>query len=355
LFYSKLLYYDIFTAALLKYSLTIIEALKQNNSSIMKALVTGATGFIGSHLAEALLSRGYEVRCLVRSGSNRRWLETLCVEFVEGDCLDEKSLEEAVKGCNYVFHVAGITKACRENDFFCVNVDGTRNLINTVIKYNNKIERFVFISSLAAVGPSLDGRPVNEETEPHPVSVYGKSKLEAERVVLGVTDQIPITIIRPPAVYGPRDRDFYFFFKLIKRGIFPYWGKARYSLVYVDDLINGIIMSAESSEAVGQTYFIADGEVYSNEEIAYEISRILNKNITKVHLPKSIMPFLASIGERFSRGPSIFNKDKVRELKYQHWICDSSKAERELGYKPKVKLSEGLKWTANWYKINRWL
>ncbi len=321
----------------------------------MKALVTGASGFIGSHLAEALLCKGYDVRCLVRSRSKIRWLETLCVELKEGDCLRPDTLEEAVKGCDYIFHLAGITKACRENDFFCVNVDGTRNLVEVARRYGDKLKRFVFVSSLAAVGPSPDGRPLTEEDEPHPVSVYGRSKLEAERIVLEASQHMPVTVIRPPAVYGPRDRDFYFFFKLIKRGIFPYWGKARYSLVYIDDLISGIIIAAETERSAGQVYFISDCREYTNEEVAYEISRVLDRPVTKVRIPMSVMPFLASIGERLGRGPTIFNRDKVRELRYRYWVCDCSKAVRELGFRPRVSLKEGLKWTADWYRINRWL
>ncbi len=321
----------------------------------MKALVTGSTGFIGSHLVEALIASGYNVRCLVRSTSDRRWIESLCVELVNGDCLDIDTLKESVKGCDYVFHLAGLTKACREEDFYCVNVKGTENIVNAVLQANPDIKRFVFLSSQAAVGPSFNGTPVNESTEPHPVSVYGRSKLEAEKIVGSAGDRIPVTIIRPPAVYGPRDRDFYFFFKLIKRGIFPYWGRSQYSLVYIDDLINGIILSVENSAAVGKTYFIADMEIHTNEEIALTIAKILGRPLRKVRVPRAIMPFLASIGEKFTKDKSIFNRDKVRELHYRYWLCDSTLAQKELGYKPAVKLEDGLKWTADWYKINRWL
>jgi len=321
----------------------------------MKALVTGASGFIGSHLTEALLSRGYTVRCLVRSTSNIRWIESLCVELVKGDCIDHKSLENAVKDCEYVFHLAGLTKASCEKDFFCVNVGGTENMLKAIFVFNDKIKRFIFLSSLAAVGPSTDGCPVTEDSIPHPVSAYGKSKLFAEKAVLEAGKNFPVTIIRPPAVYGPRDKDFYFFFKLIKKGIFPYWGETKYSIIYIDDLINGLIMAAESGVAIGKTYFITDMEIYSNEDIAYEISNIFGNNITKIKIPKSIMPAIASIGEKVTKGKSILNKDKVKELKYQHWICDCSKAVRELGFETQVKLKEGLKWTADWYKINRWL
>ncbi|RMG74930.1 MAG: NAD-dependent epimerase/dehydratase family protein [Nitrospirae bacterium] len=321
----------------------------------MKALVTGATGFIGSHLTEALLKKGYSVRCLIRKTSDTKWIESQAVEIVYGDCIDFDSLKEAVSDCDYVFHLAGLTKACREEDYFCVNVKGTENILKAVLSANRQLKRFVLLSSQAASGPSYDGKPISEDTPPRPVSHYGRSKLEAEEVVKRECRDIPYTIIRPSAVYGPRDRDFYMFFKLIKRGIFPYWGNARYSLVYIDDLINGIIQSAESERAIGETYFITDMNEHTNEEIAFLIARTFNKKPTKVRIPWAMMPFLASMGERFSKGRSIFNRDKVRELSYKCWLCDCSKAVRHLGYKPRVELREGIKWTADWYRINRWL
>ena len=334
---------------------------------VMKALVTGATGFIGSHLAEALLARGYSVKCLVRSSSNLKWIETLLtpqkvsdsfgapsVELFYGDCGDADSLRDAVEDCDYVFHLAGLTKAAREDDFFSVNVKGTENIVNSILKNDRKLKRFVFLSSLSAIGPSLNGSPVTENAKPHPVSAYGRSKLEAEKIVSGVMDRIPATIIRPPAVYGPRDRDFYLLFKLIKWGLFPYWGKSYYSLIYIDDLINGILLSAEKDNAEGKLYFLSDTEVHTNEEIALEIARIFEKPLTKVRIPKSVMPLFATIGEKFHRG-GIINRDKILELHHPCWLCDSTLVTRELGYKPTVKLKDGLKWTADWYRINRWL
>jgi len=333
----------------------------------MKVLVTGATGFIGSHLVEALAGRGYSVRCLVRPSSDLRWIETLLspskvtdfpgvssVELFYGDCQDIKSLRGAVEDCDYVFHLAGLTKTVEEDDFFAVNVKGTENIVNALVERGGILKRFIFLSSLAAVGPSPNGTPVTESTEPRPVSFYGKSKLEAECVVYGARDKIPVTIIRPPAVYGPRDRDFYLLFKMIKRGIFPYWGKITYSLVYVDDLINGILFSMMKESAVGKTYFISDSNIYTNEDIASEIAGIFERSLTKLRIPKAVMPLFAGISEKFNKG-GIINRDKIRELHHPCWTCDSTLAAKELGYKTTVTLKEGIKWTADWYRINRWL
>jgi nucleoside-diphosphate-sugar epimerase len=333
----------------------------------MKALVTGATGFIGSHLVEALLKRCYKVKCLARQTSDLKWIENLqtppevcesvgtpSLEIVYGDCLDKESLASAVTDCDYIFHLAGLTKTMKDDEFFTVNTGGTENIVKAVLENNSSIKRFVFLSSLSAIGPCIEGRPVDEKTEPHPASNYGRSKLEAEKIVLSASDRIPVTVIRPPAVYGPRDRDFYILFKLIKRGLFPSWGISYYSLVYIDDLVNGIILSAESSIASGKIYFISDMEEHTNEEIASEIAGILKKRLKKITIPKAVLPLFAKITGRIN-GYGIINGDKLLELFQDCWVCDSSLATRDLQYKPKVPLREGLRWTADWYRINRWL
>lgn len=321
----------------------------------MKTLVTGATGFIGSHLVEELLKRGYSVTCLIRKTSNLKWIEGLDVSLAYGDCLEKESLLNAVADFDYIFHLAGLTKAVNEKDFFSVNATGTENLIQTVTEKNPDIKRFVYLSSLAATGPSHNGKPVKETVEPEPVSAYGKSKLEGERIVLRYKNLIPITIIRPPAVYGPRDRDMYIFFKMLKKGIFVYWGKCYYSLLYVDDLVKGIIISAESKTAEGETYYLSDGRMHSNEEIANAISSAVGAKPTRLRIPGLIMPFFAGIGQKFSKKGSIINRDKLRELRHPYWICDSLKAKNELGFVPKVGIKEGVKWTADWYRIHQWL
>jgi nucleoside-diphosphate-sugar epimerase len=320
----------------------------------MKALVTGATGFIGSHLCEELLKRGYKVTCLSRNTSNLKWIENLDVRLIKGDCTITESLIDTIKDVDYIFHLAGLTKACSGEDFFCINTKGTENLIKVVSEKTPKLKRFIYLSSLSAAGPSKNGTPLQEDSIPSPVSDYGKSKLEGEKAVMNYNSVLPITILRPPAVYGPRDKDLLVFFKMIKKGIFPDWGKCYYSLLYVDDLVQGIILSAENGKAEGKIYFLSDNKYYTGKEIATEISSTLNVRITQLKVPKFIMPLFALVGETVNKN-GIINRDKMKELSHSHWTCDAKKAREELGFITKVGLKEGIKWTADWYRIYRWL
>lgn len=321
----------------------------------MRALVTGATGFIGSHLAEELVKRGYEVTCLVRKTSNLRWIEGLKADIVFGDCEKEDSLADIPPGFDYVFHIAGLTKARNDEEFFCANVKGTENLLRAVSKNAAGLRRFIYLSSLAAAGPGKDNIPVSEATKPMPVSNYGISKLKGEGVVQGYRDIVPATIIRPPAVYGPRDKDFFLMFRMLKKGFYPYLGKCYYSLLYIDDLVRGIISASTTKEAEGSTYFLSDGGIYSNADIADEILSALDTRAVKVRIPRRFMEVLAKISSRFGGDVSIINGDKIKELLHCNWTCDSSKAGAEFGFSPLVNIKEGIKWTADWYRIHQWL
>ena len=311
--------------------------------------MTGATGFIGSHLVEELVSRGYNVTCLVRKGSDLRWIEGLTKNLYYGDCGDEKSLNGLSPDFDYVFHAAGLTKARREEDFFYANVKGTENLLKAVSGKMSGLKRLVFLSSLAAAGPSRNGSLVNEDSEPRPVSRYGESKLKGEQLLSGYRAGIPVTIIRPPAVYGPRDRDFHVLFRMLKKGFYPYWGK--YSLL----CRTGDCHNQGSRVKRGRARHIYLSKVYTNDDIAVEIANVFRTRPIKVKIPMALMSILIGIGGRLSSGPSLFNRDKLRELSYESWICDPSKAEKELGFVPKVTLKEGIKWTADWYRIHQWL
>ncbi len=320
----------------------------------MKALVTGATGFIGSCLVENLKKRGYDVTCLTRRSSNLKWIEHLDLKYIVCDLSDIESHAEEIGGFDYIFHLAGLTKALCERDFFHANAACTEKLARVVAERGTGLKRFVYVSSLAAIGPSRDGEPVREDSRPLPVSNYGRSKLEGEKAVLRYSSSCPVTIIRPSAVYGPRDTDFYFMFKMIKKGIFPYWGRCLYSLVYVEDVVHGIILAAEKEGAEGQTFFLSDDMVYTNEVIAAEISDAVGSKATKIWVPRFLLPFLAFLGQKIDK-KGIINGDRINDFRYANWTCDSGKARNELGFRSRITLREGIKWTADWYRIHRWL
>ena len=332
----------------------------------MKAYVTGGTGFIGSHLVEQLVDQGYHVTCLIRKTSNLRWLNHLLtakspqVELVIGDLHDSDVLAQHVRDADLVFHLAGLTKAPDAATYDRVNAGGTERLIEACLGARTNLDRFVYCSSLAAVGPSCDATPNTEDVTPQPLTDYGSSKLKGEMVVRECADRLPITIIRPPAVYGPRDTDIFLFFQMINRGVMPILGDADklLSLVHVTDLVAGIYTAAVSERAIGETYFLTDGDIHTWMEIERIIADALEKYTFKVKVPFFLLDFLSIVTEaaaKISRQTPTLNRQKVRDLKQRFWICDSTKAQKELGYRPNYFLEKGIQETADWYRANGWL
>lgn len=230
----------------------------------MKVLVTGASGFIGSHLTESLVRKGYDVRCLVRPTSNLRWLKGLKVELFYGSLEDPFSLRDIIQDVEVVFHVAGVIKSPNASEYFRINAEGTKNLLDAIVRLSPPLRCFVQFSSLAASGPGTDSRPRTESDPCMPITPYGISKLSAEHVVLRYASsyQIPFIIIRPPAVFGPRDMETLYFFKQARQGRIPVIGRGDkyFSLIYVRDLVEGAIRTALSSETLNRVYFLSHPE-----------------------------------------------------------------------------------------------
>ena len=332
----------------------------------MKAYVTGGTGFIGSHLVEQLVDQGYHVTCLIRKTSNLRWLDHLLtakspqVELVVGDLHDSDVLVEQIRDVNLVFHLAGLTKAPDAATYDRVNAEGTKYLIEACLSAQTNLDRFVYCSSLAAVGPSNDATPNIEDVTPQPLTDYGSSKLKGEMVVREYADQLPITIIRPPAVYGPRDADIFLFFQMINRGVIPILGDADklLSLVHVKDLVRGLYAAAVSKRAIGETYFLTDGDIHTWRGVEHLIADVLKKRPFKVKVPFFLLDFISIFTEivaKITRQTPTLNRQKVQDLKQRFWICDSTKAQKELGYRPIYSLQKGMQETADWYRANGWL
>lgn len=326
----------------------------------MKILITGATGFIGSHLTEELVRRGHAVRCLIRPTSNLVWIQHLPIERAHGDFDDDVSLQKAVADVDIVFHAAGVTKARTKDEYFTGNYTPTKNLLLAALKSDPTLKRFVHISSQAAIGPSIDGKPVNEQTPFHPVTTYGISKMEAEKECLRLMDRLPITIVRPPAVYGPRDKDIFEFFNAMNRGLQPMIGftTKTVSLIHVFDLVAGIVLAAEQPKAVGETYFVSSERHYTWKEVGQLTARIMGKRVLRVKVPEIGVYMVAGFSELFSmvsRRPVLLNWEKARDIVQSAWTCSVEKAKRELGFRESLTLERGIQNTVQWYRAQGWL
>lgn len=325
-----------------------------------KILVTGATGFVGSHLVDCLLERGRSVRCLARKSSNLRYVKDPRINLVYGGLDDSTDWDEALADVELIYHVAGTTFARRARDYFTVNHQGTEALLAEAVKRRDRIKRFVYISSLAAVGPARDGVPVDEDTQPAPITPYGRSKLMAEEAVRVVSDLLPVTIVRPPAVYGPRDYGVFEFFKAVKGGMFPMIGRGdkRVSLVHARDLVNGIILAGESEASVGRTYFISSEDNYSMRAVADLMAALMRRRLRAFSIPRPLaycVAVAAEAGAVLLGKPPVINRDKVTDLSQKGWTCSIERAQSELGYSQQVPLEDGLRETIAWYKTEGWL
>ena len=324
----------------------------------MKAFITGATGFIGSHLVDRLIeSNNYsEIRCLVRSTD--KWLEGKNFIRVKGDLNDFNALSEGIKGVDVIFHLAAIVKASSQKEFNLANVSPTEDIIR--IAQKNGVKNLVILSSLAAAGPS-EGTPIDEDKILTPVSKYGRSKRDMEVSIHKFAEkQDSIKIIRPPAVYGPREDQIFTYFSTFQKGLSTIVGDGnhpRLSMVYVDDLINGIIKASQKMDNGVHTYFITGPETYNWNRIHSVTQKVMGKKAIKLKLKpalvKNIGTISESLGSLFGKYP-VLNKEKASELVLE-WTCSSKKAEKELGFEPLVTLEEGISRTIHWYKKHNWL
>ncbi len=326
----------------------------------MKVLVTGASGFVGSHIADKLLESGHDVRALLRANSSEAWLHGKPVEIVRANLENLESLRGPVESVDAIVHVGGVTAAKNRQGFFDGNLLPTRNLLEAARRYNPNLARFVFCSSQTAAGPSLDGQPVTELTPPHPITTYGKSKRAAEEECERARQDFPVTILRLAAIYGPRDTAILTFFQTVDKGLRPLIGmKDKWiNLAHVSNAANAALLAVEKDEAKNQTYFIGGEKHYTWREISEMTAEILKRRGLTVKLPHAVVFTVAGLSEFFSMfrsKPSVLNWEKGRDMVQANWTCSVEKATREIGYHQQVSLEDGIRDTVEWYRTNGWM
>jgi nucleoside-diphosphate-sugar epimerase len=329
-------------------------------NSKQSAVVTGANGFVGSHLVDYLLGKNFEVRCIVRKSSNLQWLEGKDVKIFDCGLFDKEGLREAFNGVNYIFHVAGVVKAKNEEGYFRGNVESTKVLLEVAAEMKDHIKKFTIVSSQTVSGPASKGKPVTEEMEPNPLTTYARSKLKQEQVALSYKDIFPVTICRAPAIFGERDTEIFIYFQVFNRGLTTMIGfdKKELSLLHVADLAEGLYLAAISENTNGKIYFISSEKFYTWDEVGNITSKVLNKKAFRIRIPHFVVFTLAAVAQffaMFSSKPATLNIEKAKDLTQTYWICDSSKAMRDFGYKQKVSIEEGIKRTCEWYKQMKWI
>ncbi len=335
---------------------------------MVRALVTGGSGLIGSHLVEHLLSEGDDVRVLLRDAKRPGWLSSKSVEVVTGDVTDTAALDRAVRGLDVVYHVAGRTLSFSEDGFNRVNQTGTA-VVAAACAQRTSPPVLVAVSSLAAAGPSSPGRPRVEADRPAPVTAYGRSKLRGEEALRTYARQMPITIVRPPGVFGPRERYLLPMFKLVLRGWYATvgTGELELSLVEVRNLAAGLRLAAirgrrlagDPDEPSTGIYFLAQPEHPNLDTLAALVARALDRPAPRaIRVPFPIawcVAAAAELGARLRRRPGFVCFDKLREARAGCWTCSPDRAERELGARPRDDLAEALRQTADWYRERGWI
>lgn len=324
-----------------------------------RVLLTGATGFVGGHVAEAFAKAGFRVRALARSPGRARRLAELGFDITQGSLDDVGVLAAACRDVDVVVHMAALTHARSKDEYDRANVLGTSNLLHAALNAADGPRRVVYLSSLAAAGPCVDGRAVGAADTPRPLTAYGRSKLAGEQVVLQAAEQIEVVVLRAPAVYGPHDTDLFHFFRLAKYGFIPVpTGPARpLQMVHVSDLAAALVRAVTAMKAAG-VYHIAESRTYTWEQVGRMLGEAVDRRVRVVRVPAALIVALATASE-VTAGvlgrSSIFNRDKARELLAPGWLCDTEAARADLGYKADIPLAEGLRSTAQWYREQGWL
>ena len=328
-----------------------------------KILITGASGFIGSFIVEEALNRNMEVWAAVRKSSSREYLQDPRIHLLELNLSSPGQLRQqlANQRFDYVVHAAGVTKCLHKKDFFRVNVDGTRNLVEALQELEMPLKRFVFLSSLSVFGAIREQQPYEEieaTDTPQPNTAYGKSKLAAEEVLR--QSSLPYVLLRPTGVYGPREKDYYIMAKSIKQHMDFSVGFKRQDItfVYVRDVVQAVFLALDHGKT-GHAYFLSDGQVYQSATFSNLIHEELGRPWwLRIKAPIWLLRIITFCGEyvaHLTGKITALNNDKYNIMKQRNWRCNIQPAIEELGFNPAYDLERGVKETMAWYKDNEWL
>jgi nucleoside-diphosphate-sugar epimerase len=331
----------------------------------MKILITGASGFIGSFIVEEALRKGFDTWAAVRKSSSKEYLKDERINFIELNLSSKAQLIEQLRGhdFDYVVHAAGVTKCLNKQDFHRINTEGTKNIIDAILELQMPLKRFVFVSSLSVFGAIKEQQPYDEirETDiPQPNTEYGRSKLAAEKYLESLGSRVPYIILRPTGVYGPREKDYFMVAKSIKQHSDFAVGYKRQDItfVYVSDVVQAIFLALDKGEN-GRKYFLSDGEVYQSTTFSDLIHEELGRPWwIRITAPVWVLRIITFCGEyigKMTGKVTALNNDKFNILRQRNWRCDIQPAIDELGYKPTVKLAEGVRRSIKWYKEQGWL
>lgn len=333
-----------------------------------KIIITGASGFIGSFLVEKALSLGFQTWAGVRKSSSREFLKDNNILFIELNFDDKGKLVEQLRNfkstfghIDYIIHNAGITKCLDPKDFDRINYQNTVNFVEALQEADCVPSKFVLMSSLSSfgVGDEINYTSIKLTDTPHPNTAYGISKLKAEKFLQNTTD-FPYMILRPTGVYGPREKDYFLMLKTVKSGLDVGAGfkPQHLTFIYVKDLVDASFLALESPLS-NRSYFVADGDVYTDREYTALVKKILGKKyVLRIKVPLCILKLVSIVAEdiaRIRKKPSTLNRDKFKIMKQRNWVCDTEPLTLDLGFKPQYNLERGLRESANWYKQNGWL
>jgi nucleoside-diphosphate-sugar epimerase len=328
----------------------------------VRVLLTGGNGFLGSHVADRFASSGAELRLMLRRTSKTDYLAdfmaTASFERVEGDLRDAESLRRAVEGVDVVAHVGGLTSAGNEDAYIAVNATGTAALVDAARSAG--VRRFVYVSSLAAQGPSPDGRPLPLDVM-RPITAYGRSKRDGEKPVLAAAGDMSVSVLRPPVIYGPRDEALLPLYRLIKLArLMPLYGDGlnQLSWVHVYDAADAIMRLSLAGGPSGGVYTIADGAPHTWRELADVFSQALGKRPMMLSIPDKLYGAAGRLADLLAgliRRPLPLDYETVIQARQRYWVCDNAAIAREYGWAPKYHISAGMAQTVAWYREHGWL